>query len=190
MNGTVRWAAALVVAWAGFVTLPGRAEAQRPPGAGNPNRAELERRVQARFGQMMKERLGLSDAEADRLSRTVESFAPRRREIVLEEQAVRRSVEALVLRPGAVSDAEARDLLARMEGLRERELRLYQEEQEALLEVLSPAQLVRFHGMRAQLGDRIRQLRGGQGPAGAGQGGPPWRRPPGGDPWDGAGGER
>lgn len=181
-----KWAAGaalvLALALAGVVPL----EAQRMPPAGNPNRTELERRVQARFGEMIKQRLGLSDADAARLSQTMESFADQRRQLHMEEQAVRSRLEALLQEPAA-TDQEALVLLQSMEEMRERETRLLRTEQEALLRVLTPLQLVRFHGMRTQLGERIQQLRGGQGPMGGGQAGPPWRRPPGGGPAGDAG---
>lgn len=152
--------------------------AQRMPPGGNQNRADLEQRVQARFAEVMKVRLGLSDADAARLSRTMESFAVQRRRLHQDEQAVRARVDALLRQPQATDD-EALAVLGSMEDIRERETRLLRAEQEALLQVLTPVQLVRFHGLRAQLGERVQQLRGGQGPMGGGQGGPPWRRPPG-----------
>lgn len=181
MTHHVRWAAgaALVCALAigGAVPL----EAQRMSPGGNPNRTELERRVQARFAEMIKQRLGLSEADAARLGQTMDSFVAQRRQLHMEEQAVRSRLEALLQEPSA-TDSEALVLLQSMEDMRARETRLLHAEQEALLRVLTPLQLVRLHGMRAQLGERIQQLRGGQGPMGGGPAGPPWRRPPGGGP--------
>ena len=186
MTHRARWIAGavlvLALALSGAVPL----EAQRMPPGGNPNRTELERRVQARFGEMIKQRLGLSEADAARLSQTMDSFAAQRRQLHMEEQAVRSRLEVLLQEPAA-TDQEAIVLLQSMEDMRERETRLLHAEQEALLRVLTPLQLVRLHGMRAQLGERIQQLRGGQGPMGGGQAGPPWRRPPGGGPAGGAG---
>lgn len=174
-----RWAAgtALVcaLALAGAVPL----EAQRIPPGGNPDRTALERRVQARFAELIQQRLELSDADAARLSQTMESFGAQRRQLHMEERVVRTRLEAFLQDPAA-TDEEALGLLQNMEGMRERETQLLRAEQEALLRVLTPLQLVRLHGMRAQLGERIQQLRGGQGPMGGGQAGPPWRRPPGG----------
>ncbi|NJD17820.1 MAG: hypothetical protein FIA95_00830 [Gemmatimonadetes bacterium] len=141
------------------------------PGQGPANRQELERRVRARFAQMMQQRLGLSADESDRLNRTVDSFTERRQRLVADEQALRRRMEAIALEqdPG---DEEARALIARMGELRDQEVQLFKAEQEALMQILTPVQLVRFHAMREQLGQRIQQLRGGMGPPGG--------RPPGG----------
>jgi Spy/CpxP family protein refolding chaperone len=170
---------------------------QRGMGPGPGNRQQLERRVRARFAEMMQQRLGLSTEQSKRLNDTVESFMERRQRLVADEQALRRRMEAIALEQEP-TDAEARTLLTRMQELRDQEAGLFQDEQQALMQVLTPVQLVRFHAMREQLGQRIQQLRGGGGqgpmPGGprGGRGGPP----PGGawpdttwgssaDPWPG-----
>ncbi|HSW30004.1 MAG TPA: hypothetical protein VLH75_11025 [Longimicrobiales bacterium] len=154
------------------------------PGQRPQERQQLERRVRARFAEMMQQRLGLSAEESERLNSTVESFMERRQRLVADEDALRRRMEAIALEQEP-TEAEARTLIARMQELREEEVRLFRAEQEALLAVLSPVQLVRFHAMREQLGRRIQQLRGGMGPM---TGPPPGGR--GGPPPDGAPPER
>lgn len=161
-------------------TLTSVVRAQGMPGARNPQRQELERRVRARYGEMMRQRLGLSAEQSDRLGQTVDSFADRRQRLLADEQALRRRIEAILLEQDP-TDEEASSLLARMQDLRVEEADLFRAEQEALQQVLTPVQLVRFHAMREQLGKRIMQLRGGQGPPG------PGRRPGGGFPGGAAG---
>ena len=85
-----------------------------------------------------------------------------RRDLARQEQATRRRVEALTLE-GSSDDEEAMELLTRMADLRAEEAALFQAEQERLLEVLSPFQVLEFHSLREQLGERIRSLRRGQG---------------------------
>jgi Spy/CpxP family protein refolding chaperone len=154
-----------VLALAGTTGAP--LSAQRgPPGrmGQQQDRTELERRVRARFGEMVKQRLGLSDEQAQRLNETVMSFQQDRMSLWREEQAVRKRVEALLLESGD-NQAEARELLQRMQELRMQEARLWQTEQDKLLEVLTPEQVLRFQAMREEMGQRIRRLRGG-GPGG------------------------
>lgn len=149
--------------------------AQRMQGrAGQQDRAELERRVRARFGEMVKQRLGLTDEQAERLGQTVESFQQDRMRLFREEQAVRKRVEALMLE-GGDDAAEARELLDRLQALHEEETRLSAGEQAKLLEILTPMQVLRFQALREEMGQRIRRLRGGGpgGPGGPGQ--PPAR---------------
>ena len=114
---------------------------------------------------MMRQRLGLSAEQSDRLHQTVDSFADRRQRLLADEQALRRRIDALLLEEDP-TDEEASSLLVRMQDLRVEEAALFRAEQEALQQVLTPVQLVRFHAMREQLGQRIMQLRGGQGPPG------------------------
>lgn len=140
-------------------------------------RAELEGRVRARFGQMVQERLGLDEEQSQRLGQIVAGFQEERMRLAGEDQALRARMQAILLEE-TETEEEALELLARVQTLRLQEATLLQSEQEALLEVLAPSQVLRFHALRDQMGQRIRQLRGG-GP------GPPGRRRPGGGSGDG-----
>ncbi len=148
-----------VLALAGATGAPLSAQRGPPGRMGQQDRTELERRVRERFGQMVKQRLGLDDEQAQRLNETVMSFQEDRMSLWREEQAVRKRVEALLLE-GGDDQAEARALLQRMQELRMEEARLGQTEQDKLLEVLTPAQVLRFQSMREEMGQRIRRLRG------------------------------
>ena len=154
----------LVGLMAGLV-LAGPLEAQRGTGrrgGGMQDRDALEQRVRAMMGRMMQQRLGLTEDQSAQLSEVVGAFDERRAELALAELAARRRVEALVLE-GGEDDTEARELLARMAGLRQQEAAIFAEEQDALLEILSPVQVLQMHGMREQIGERIRALRGDRG---------------------------
>jgi len=137
------------------------------------DRAELEGRVRARFGQMVQERLGLNQEQNARLGQIVAGFQEERMRLAREDQALRARTQALLLEE-AESEDEALALLARVQELRLQEAALLRSEQEALLDVLAPLQVLRFHALRDQMGQRIRQLRG------AGAGPPRGRRPGGG----------
>ncbi len=158
--------------------------AQRGPPMGRrgqgPERMELERRVRARMAEMIQEQLGLSEEEDARLNEVVQGFQEQRLQLGRLEQALRRRVEALMLE-GGQDEAEAAELLERMSALRLQEAELFQAEHEALLEVLTPIQVLRLVHLREQLGQRIRRLRGQSGRGdGRGRGGGDVR--PGGGP--------
>lgn len=146
--------------------------AQRLPRRAGPgaqrNRQQLEQRIRARFAQMIKQRLGLDDETARALDSTVQSFRPERDQLVRDQEALRKRVQAFDLE-GNDSNREAQQLLDRMGQLRQRENRLYRSEQDSLRKVLSPSQLLRFNLMRDQLAQRIQQLRMG-GMMGGGRG--------------------
>ncbi len=151
--------------------------AQRPSGQrpSDEDRAALERRVRARFAEIIRERLDLSEEAAEELSRTLRTFAEDRRALHRDEAGLRRAVGAF-LEAGGRDEARARSLIEAMSALREREAELFKREQEALLQLLTPSQVLRFHGVREELNQRVRRLRGG--PSRPGEG----RRRPGGSP--------
>ena len=132
-------------------------EAQRQPPMGRrgqgPERMELERRVRARMAEMIREQFGLSEEEDARLNETVRGFEEQRRQVGRQEQAMRRRVEALMLE-GGQDQVEAAELLERMSELRVQEAALFQAEHEALLEVITPAQVLRLLHLREQVGQR------------------------------------
>lgn len=138
-------------------------QAQRRGGRrGAQDRAELEQRIRAEMGRLMRERLGLDEDQAERLSEVVRGFDRERRELFRLEQTARREVEDL-RREDDADEAAAGALLNRMIELRRREADLFAEEQEALLEVLTPLQVLELQALREQIGRRIRALRGGRG---------------------------
>jgi len=153
------------------LVLPGLLAAQTmPPGRRGAGRTQLEQRIRARFGQIVRDRLGLTDEQARQLGRVVQGFEGDRMRLAGDEEAVRQKV-ATLLTQDQPSEDEARQLLDRMSELREQEIRLARQEEDSLLTVLSPAQVLRFNLLREQMAARIRQLRRGEGPGGRG----PWR---------------
>jgi len=134
-----------------------------------PDRARLEERVRAEMTRVMRTRLGLTEEQATRLADVAQSFEARRRELFDSEQATRRRVEALLLDGGNDQDA-ARELIDRMGELRAREAELFREEQDALLDVLTPVQVLRLQELRQDFGRRIRALGGRDGEPGDGRG--------------------
>ena len=149
--------------------------AQRPgnqqPGGGR--RAEMERRIQARFDNLVREELELDDDQVQQLQEVVERFRQRRVEFSQRERSTRSRVVGLGVGGGRreLSEREASGILQEMLELSGDEATLFREEQEAFLQILSPQQVVRFIVMRQQLGDRIRNLRGGVAPGRRPQGG-------------------
>ena len=149
--------------------------AQRPGGGGG-QRADMERRIQARFDNLVREELDLSDDQVQQLQDVVGDFRLRRLDFFQRERTTRVRVGRFGARGGGaeLTEQEASEILAEMLELSGEEATLFREEQEAFLQILSASQVVRFIVMRQQFGDRIRTLRGGGGPGRGRQGG---RRP-------------
>jgi vacuolar-type H+-ATPase subunit I/STV1 len=145
--------------------------AQEPPRRGPPDRAQMEELVRAQMARVVKERLQLSEEEAEELSQVVRSFEQRRRALGRTEVATRRRIEALLMEGGA-DEEEAVELLSRVVELRRQEAQLFEDEQEALLEVLPAAKVLQLQALREEMGRRIRSLRRGDGRRRPGGGGP------------------
>lgn len=142
-----------------FVGTAGELSAQRQQDQRRgPDRQELERRFRAQMARLVQERLGLDDAGAAALREVTDRFDGRRRELGRAEFQTRRRVEALV-EQGSGDAEEARALVERLVELRAQESALFAEEQAALLEVLTPVQVLQLHELREELGRRIRALR-------------------------------
>ncbi len=120
-------------------------------------RGQLERRVQVRFGEIVREQLGLSPEEQRRLGEIVQTFRPQRQDIAQRQLELQRRMALPVTLEDEVA---AVDLLTRMIEIREMELQLLGEEQEALLEALTPGQVARFFQLREEVGNQVRRLRG------------------------------
>jgi Spy/CpxP family protein refolding chaperone len=155
--------------------LPGATVAQQA-GA----RPQLERQVWARFAEIIHERLGLSDEAQRELTEVLRIYREDREALALREAQLQRRVvaEGMLTARDVVpllSDEDAHEILAEMEAIRDEERRLVTAEQERLLELLTPSQLVQFYALREALNQRtagLRQGRGlGPGP-GMGRGGP------------------
>ncbi len=124
-------------------------------------RTGLEQRVRVRMDRMIRQQLDLNEDEWRGIGDQARDFDRKRRELMRNEQRLKRRVAAIALE-GGENDEEAGEVLDQLIALREQELELFQEEQEGLLEILSPSQLVRFQDMREKLGERIRRLRSGR----------------------------
>jgi hypothetical protein len=143
--------------------------AQRRGGGGQ--RAEMELRLQARFDNMVREELQLGDDQMRRLQEAVGDFNSRRLEFAQLERGSRARVTRLGAGGQELTEEEASEILAEMLELSDAEATLFREEQEALLQILSAPEVVRYILMRQELGDRIRGVRGGGGPGRGRQGG-------------------
>ncbi len=173
MNGRTRVLSRALSLLVTLMVMAGAEElvAQRR-GGGAGQRAQMERRLQARFDDMVREELELSGDQVQGLQDVVDAFRIRRLEFSQDERNSRLRVGRLGRGGGAgdLTEQEATEILAEMLELSDGEATLFREEQEAFLQILSPLQVVRFIVMRQSLGDRILGLRGGAGRGGAGRG--------------------
>ncbi len=140
------------------------AQRRGPPqdGPGADRRARMERMIRGRFDAMVRQQLELTDEQSQRLREVLDGFRERRRTFVEDERSTRRRLMALG-DEGEITEERASEALEDLLRLKEDEVRLIREEQEALTGVLSARQLLRFVVMREQLNQRIQNIRGGGG---------------------------
>jgi len=141
-------------------------EAQGPPPGGARQRQQLERRVEQGFARIVQDRLGLSQEEMVSLQGVMQSFREDRQAVNRAQGSLRYRLQDPSL--PEISDEDALGILAEMIRVQEAELDLYRREQQELLSVLTPGQLVLFYRLREEWGRRIQELRGPGGPRGPG----------------------
>lgn len=156
-------AAALVMLVPAAVSAQQTNRSQRAP-LTQQERQELERRVRQQFDQRMRDEIGLSSDEQQRFMALVQDFRDQRLELSLEMRQLQVRLRRESRRED-LTDQEAQALLDRAAELRDREARLFREEQEGLLSILRPTQLVKLYQWREALTQRLRRLQGA-GPGG------------------------
>ena len=155
------------------VLLMGSAQELVAQRGGRGSRSDMELRVQARFDNLVREELDLGDDQWRQLQEAVGTFNTRRLEFLQSERGTRARVGRLGGPGGGreLSEEEASAILAEMLELSDQEATLFREEQEALLQILTAPEVVRYIVMRQQQGDLIRNIRGRGGPGPGRQGG-------------------
>lgn len=148
-------------------------------------RIQLEREVRARIHDMMRQRMGLDDAQVDRLDATLRTFEAQRRALLREERDARLTLRAAMGAGtgGAGATTGARPDDARISAaldtlllLQRRRIDLAEAEQRELATFLTPLQRAQYFALQ----ENLRRVLEGGAPAGA-PGRPGQRRPPPGD---------
>ncbi len=150
--------------------------------AGTQRRAALEGQVRQRIAVMVKQRLQLSDAQAQQLQETEGRFELRRRDLMQREQRLRQDLRQQ-LTPGVEADQQrVASLLDQIMAVHRERVTMTEQEQRDLARFLDPVQRAKYLGLQGELRNRIEGMRQGgragrPGRAGAAQR-PPGRRPP------------
>jgi Spy/CpxP family protein refolding chaperone len=163
------WTLVMVI---GTLGVPVSVEAQDPgPRADREmSRQQMQERVQRTFEERMARALDLTEEQQDRMRDALADSREARRELMPRRRELQ--VEArLFLREDRGDDDRARELIRARRELREAEFRLQRDEEERLLQILSPSQVLRMQMLRDEFGERIRRLEAGPRPRGMRPGG-------------------
>ncbi|NOT07277.1 MAG: hypothetical protein HOP28_03640 [Gemmatimonadales bacterium] len=136
---------------------PGSVEAQEPPD--DPIRVQqLRGQIEQRFGEALKEQLGLTDEQATRLRMTLAALAVRRRGMEQEERTLRQALGAQ-LRPGIAANPDSVGKLVDALTAKRVEYALtFKDEMRELAAVLTPVQRGQYFLARERLMQRVQDL--------------------------------
>ena len=147
-----------------FTMIPGiLAGQQREPGSGGEQRAQLEARFRQQFARVVKQRVGLSDAQMAQLRPMNERHSQQRRVVQMQERAARQSLQRVLRNPSLADSAEVSRLLQQLVETQKRRAALLDAEQRELATIMTPIQRARFMALQEQLRRQVEQRRGGGG---------------------------
>jgi hypothetical protein len=153
-------------------TVHAQAVTSAPPG----NRAALEQQFRERTARLTKQRLGLTDAQLDRLEKTNARFAPQLRQLVMQEREIRRQLRQEMTAGNSANQQHVSDLLDGALRVQKQRIAIVESEQKELAGFLTPVQRARYIALQAQFRKRAEELSGQGGRANQGRNGK--RRPP------------
>ncbi len=122
-------------------------------------RAALEGQLRQRIAAVVKERLQLSDAQAQQLQEAERRFELRRRDLMQREERLRRELRQQ-LSPGVAADQQrVASLLDQIMAVNRERVTMTEQEQRDLARFLTPVQRARYLGLQGELRDRIEGMR-------------------------------
>jgi hypothetical protein len=120
-------------------------------------RQQLEQRVRRAFQNRVRQDLQLTAAEVPQLTEVIRWSEGLRRGIALRTRELNTRAVDFLREGGAESEAVA--ILEERKALQREESDLFAEEQERLLDVLSPNQVVRYYRLRDQFNRQLQRAR-------------------------------
>jgi predicted phage gp36 major capsid-like protein len=144
----------------GLALAPSLAAQQDSTGPGDgPERERLLQQVERRFGEVVRQQLGLSDDQAGRLRATEERFRARRRDILRRQLALRFGLQGQ-MRPGQSADADSvRKLMDEIQANRAELFQLEQQQDREMTGYLTAVQRAQYQMLRERLLRRLAEVR-------------------------------
>jgi LTXXQ motif family protein len=121
-------------------------------------RQQLEQRVRVQFERIVRQRLGLTDAQMAQLRASNQRFAPERRALNVRERQIRQSIRAELQPGGTPDETRVASLTDSLFALQRQRLDMLQSEQRELGTFLSPSQRVRYYALQEQLRRRVEAM--------------------------------
>jgi periplasmic protein CpxP/Spy len=133
----------------------GRLGAQEP---NTPRREVLEQRLRQRTGEIVRNRLKLTDDQMKRLQASNRQFEPQRTALFTREREVRREMRREILAGDKANQNRVAQLLDQALVLERQRLDLVQSEQREVAKFLSPVQRAQLLGLQGELRRRAQEV--------------------------------
>lgn len=127
--------------------------------SGSENRAQLQQRVQQRLWQATQRRVGLTDAQMNRLAPIHQRFEAQRRNITREERHTRLALRDALRDSTHADQSRVSGYLDRLVELQHQRSDLLDQEQKELAQFMTPIQRARYTALQEQVRRRVDQLR-------------------------------
>ena len=139
------------------------ARAQPVTAAPSGNRLALERQFRERTAKLAQQRLGLSDAQLEKLERSNARFAPQLRQLAAQERDIREQLRQEMMAGNSANQQHVSDLLDASLRLQKQRIAVVESEQRDLAGFLTPVQRARYIFLQAQFKKRAQELSGDAG---------------------------
>ena len=136
----------------------GAADALGAQERNTPRREVLEQRLRQRTGEIVKNRLKLTDDQMKRLQASNQQFEPQRTALFTREREVRREMRREVLAGEKANQNRVAQLLDQALVLERQRLDLVQSEQRELAKFLNPVQRAQLLGLQGELRRRAQEV--------------------------------
>ena len=143
-----------------MIALPAVLNAQAVGTPQQGNRAALEKQFRERTARLTKQRLGLTDAQLDRLEKTNARFAPQFRQLGVQERDIRQQLRQEMMAGNSANQQRVSDLLDGVIRLQKQRIALVEAEQKELAGFLTPVQRARYIALQTQFRKRAEELSG------------------------------
>ena len=140
-----------------------QAKGERPPEEQGMRREALERRVRERIAQEVQQRLGLDEAQTQRLGATNRKFEEQRRLLLAEERTARMGLREQLMRKDSADQRQVGALVDKLISVQRRRIDLVEQEQRELAGFLTPVQRATYLSMQDQMRRRMEEMRKGGG---------------------------
>ena len=143
-----------------MIALPAALSAQAVPTPTQGNRAALEQQFRERTARLTKQRLGLTDAQLDKLEKTNARFAPQLRQLGVQERDIRQQLRQEMMAGNSANQQRVSDLLDGAIRIQKQRIGIVEAEQKELAGFLTPVQRARYIALQTQFRKRAEELSG------------------------------